>query len=104
MTIVTHFAARSLLRYFHFKRIPQPSLRKAYSTMEASNRLKAAFAKGNGPSFGLWQMIPGANVSRVLARSGVDWVMVDCEHGNIDGKFLPFCCFLRDVPLMPITR
>lgn len=29
-------------------------------------------------------MIPGANVSRILARSGVDWVLVDCEHGNID--------------------
>lgn len=30
-------------------------------------------------------MLPGANVARVLARSGVDWVLVDCEHGNIDG-------------------
>ena len=25
------------------------------------------------------QMIPGANVSRTLARTGVDWVLVDCE-------------------------
>lgn len=36
-------------------------------------------------TFGMWQMIPGANVSRMLARTGVDWVVVDCEHGNIDG-------------------
>ncbi|KAF2441018.1 Phosphoenolpyruvate/pyruvate domain-containing protein [Karstenula rhodostoma CBS 690.94] len=35
-------------------------------------------------SFGLWQTLPGANVSRTLARAGVDWVLVDCEHGNID--------------------
>ncbi|KAJ0167117.1 hypothetical protein CTA2_4362 [Colletotrichum tanaceti] len=56
------------------------------SAMQAANRLRTAFTKG-GPSFGLWQMIPGANVSRVLARSaGVDWVLVDCEHGNIDGR------------------
>lgn len=34
---------------------------------------------------GMWQMIPGANVSRLLARTGADWVCVDCEHGNIDG-------------------
>lgn len=34
--------------------------------------------------FGCWQMIPGANVSRTLARTGVDFVLVDCEHGNID--------------------
>lgn len=29
-------------------------------------------------------MLPGANISRILARCEVDWVMVDCEHGNID--------------------
>ncbi|GKT75797.1 aldolase citrate lyase family protein [Colletotrichum tofieldiae] len=48
------------------------------SALQAANRLRTAFTKGAGPSFGLWQMIPGANVSRVLARSpGVDWVLVD---------------------------
>ncbi|KAI0798328.1 Pyruvate/Phosphoenolpyruvate kinase-like domain-containing protein [Xylaria sp. FL0064] len=34
---------------------------------------------------GVWQTLPGQNISRVLARTpGVDWVLVDCEHGNID--------------------
>jgi len=56
------------------------------NTMQASNRLKTAFAQGK-QSMGMWQMIPGANVSRILARSGCDWVLVDCEHGNIDGEF-----------------
>lgn len=54
--------------------------------MEEGNRLKTAFSQGK-QSMGMWQMIPGANVSRLLARSGVDWVMVDCEHGNIDGMW-----------------
>ncbi len=50
-------------------------------------RLKAAFDKGEGASMGLWQCLPGANVSRTLARTpGIDWVMVDCEHGNLDGR------------------
>lgn len=53
--------------------------------MQASNRLGTAFSEGK-QSFGAWQMLPGANISRLLARSGVDWVLVDCEHGNIDGK------------------
>ncbi|KAF5978269.1 zinc-binding protein [Fusarium coicis] len=44
---------------------------------------KGALLEGN-KAFGAWQMLPGANVSRVLARSGVDWVLVDCEHGNLD--------------------
>ncbi|KAI1172618.1 Pyruvate/Phosphoenolpyruvate kinase-like domain-containing protein [Nemania sp. FL0916] len=34
---------------------------------------------------GVWQTLPGQNVSRILARTpGIDWVTVDCEHGNID--------------------
>ncbi|KJZ76602.1 hypothetical protein HIM_03938 [Hirsutella minnesotensis 3608] len=54
-----------------------------HSTMQACNRLRKALAEGR-QSRGMWQMLPGANVSRLLARSGVDWVLVDCEHGNID--------------------
>jgi 4-hydroxy-2-oxoheptanedioate aldolase len=30
------------------------------------------------------QMLPGTNHARAIARSGVDWVCVDCEHGNIN--------------------
>lgn len=47
--------------------------------------LKSTLEKGERPSMGVWQTLPGQNVSRVLARTpGVDWVLVDCEHGNID--------------------
>ncbi len=53
--------------------------------MLQANRLKQAFLRG-GPSMGLWQMLPGTNISRTLARTpGVDWVMVDCEHGQMNG-------------------
>ena len=52
--------------------------------MQESSRLKSTFAEGK-QTFGAWQMLPGANISRLLARSGVDWVLIDCEHGNIDG-------------------
>jgi 4-hydroxy-2-oxoheptanedioate aldolase len=52
--------------------------------MQAASRLKVAFNEGR-KAYGMWQMVPGANVSRILARTGVEWVCVDCEHGNIDG-------------------
>ncbi|KAK0656522.1 Pyruvate/Phosphoenolpyruvate kinase-like domain-containing protein [Cercophora newfieldiana] len=52
--------------------------------MLQSNRLAQTFLEGKAPAMGLWQMLPGSNVSRILARTGVDWIMVDCEHGNID--------------------
>lgn len=29
------------------------------------------------------QMLPGTNLARSIARSGVDWICVDTEHGNI---------------------
>lgn len=59
----------------------------AVSKMQKSNRLRTSFMNDEGPSFGLWQMLPGANVSRALTRANVDWVMIDCEHGNIDGEY-----------------
>ncbi|KAF2234834.1 2,4-dihydroxyhept-2-ene-1,7-dioic acid aldolase [Viridothelium virens] len=51
--------------------------------MQNASRIFKAFQKG-GPSFGAWQMLPGRNVSRALASSGLDWICVDCEHGNVD--------------------
>ncbi|ROV90887.1 hypothetical protein VSDG_08011 [Cytospora chrysosperma] len=56
----------------------------ATTAMQKSNRLRTAFTENRGPSYGIWQMLPGANVSRALARASPDWIMVDCEHGNID--------------------
>jgi hypothetical protein len=60
--------------------------RRTTVKMQEANRLKKALGTGNGVSMGVWQMIPGSNVSRLMARSGVDWVLIDQEHGNIDGK------------------
>ncbi|KAK5987297.1 4-hydroxy-2-oxo-heptane-1,7-dioate aldolase [Cladobotryum mycophilum] len=73
--------APPLLRLYRTKaKAAEP---KKVSTMQAANRLKTVFDSGK-PSIGAWQMLPGSNISRVLARSGVDWVLVDMEHGNID--------------------
>ncbi|KAI9845336.1 MAG: hypothetical protein M1837_004958 [Sclerophora amabilis] len=52
--------------------------------MQAANRLQKALRTGSGLSFGAWQMLPGANHARTVARSGLDWICVDTEHGNID--------------------
>ena len=38
------------------------------------------------PDFGAWQTLPGANHGRTLARCGYDWICVDAEHGNINGR------------------
>ena len=53
--------------------------------MKNANRLQKALRTESGASFGAWQMLPGGNLSRVIARAGFDWVCVDCEHGNVAG-------------------
>lgn len=64
--------------------------------MQAANNLQKAL-KGSKPAFGAWQMLPGANHAKLIARCGFDWILVDTEHGNIDGTVIdsltkdPFC-------------
>jgi len=55
------------------------------TAMQAANRLLCALRSERGLSFGAWQMLPGANHARLMARSGYDWICVDTEHGNIAG-------------------
>ncbi|KAL7408988.1 Pyruvate/Phosphoenolpyruvate kinase-like domain-containing protein [Mrakia frigida] len=33
--------------------------------------------------YGNWMMFPGAGLARYIASFGYDWILVDCEHGNI---------------------
>ncbi|KAF5620093.1 2 4-dihydroxyhept-2-ene-1 7-dioic acid aldolase [Fusarium sp. NRRL 52700] len=56
--------------------------------MPSGNFFKAALDKGAGPSLGYWQMMPSTNISRMLAQTpGCDWVLIDCEHGDLDGSW-----------------
>ena len=58
------------------------------SIMQQANTIRTALSQGNGLSFGAWQMLPGSHLSRTIARSGFDWVLIDCEHGNISGEHM----------------
>ncbi|GAA5861969.1 hypothetical protein JCM1840_006892 [Sporobolomyces johnsonii] len=35
------------------------------------------------PVVGSWMMLPGASLARMIAAAGYDFLLVDCEHGNI---------------------
>lgn len=85
-------SSRPRVRGIHFFSVPdsttlfrRSSTMAATTAMQRSNRLRTVFTENGGPSYGIWQMLPGANISRALARARPDWIMVDCEHGNIDG-------------------
>ncbi|KAI9699077.1 MAG: hypothetical protein M1836_003266 [Candelina mexicana] len=72
--------------------------------MQAANRLQKAL-RGSGPTFGAWQTLPGSNLSRTIARSGFDWVLVDTEHGNIDDGAMHECvAAIAGCGVSPIVR
>lgn len=47
------------------------------------NRLKAELAAGR-PSFGVIATMPSVQAVQALANAGVDWLIIDMEHGPID--------------------
>ncbi|GLA30694.1 hypothetical protein AnigIFM63326_009128 [Aspergillus niger] len=52
-------------------------------------RLQASLERATarqGPSIGQWLEFPGYSLARTVAHLGADWVLLDCEHGNIDDK------------------
>ncbi|CAK7215880.1 hypothetical protein SCUCBS95973_002632 [Sporothrix curviconia] len=60
-------------------------LRQAFTRLRRGGAGTGSGQNSSQASLGMWQMLPGANVSRALARTpGIDWVLVDCEHGEID--------------------
>ncbi|KAF2018692.1 Phosphoenolpyruvate/pyruvate domain-containing protein [Aaosphaeria arxii CBS 175.79] len=74
------------------------------NSLQEKSRIYQAFKRG-GPSFGGWQMLPGTNSSRAIARSGVDWICVDCEHGNIDdGQMHEAVVAIAATGVSPIVR
>ncbi|KAL1896601.1 hypothetical protein Sste5346_004635 [Sporothrix stenoceras] len=68
------------------KPLARDAMTQANPLRQAFTRFRSTDGSARGQaSLGMWQMLPGANVSRALARTpGIDWVLVDCEHGNID--------------------
>ena len=51
--------------------------------MQLDNPIKAALRRGE-PSFGSWLSIAHPVVAELMAESGLDWLVVDTEHGPID--------------------
>ncbi|KAF2266862.1 Phosphoenolpyruvate/pyruvate domain-containing protein [Lojkania enalia] len=74
------------------------------NSLQEASRIFKAFKKG-GPNFGAWQMLPGTNLSRAIARSGVDWICVDMEHGNIDdGQMHEAVAAIAATGVSPLVR
>lgn len=47
-----------------------------------SNPLRRKLAS-TGPTFGLWVTLESASVTEIAVEAGVDWILVDMEHGSL---------------------
>src|ERR671917_981204 len=72
--------------------------------MANPNPLKGAWAESQ-TAFGLWMTVPGSIGAEILARTGVDYVCVDQQHGVIDyDSMVPMFQAIRAEGAAPITR
>ena len=68
------------------------------------NRLRALWSEGH-TTLGAIATIPSVASIQVMARSGLDWVLIDMEHGPIDaGTAHTMIAATAGSPLVPLVR
>jgi 2-keto-3-deoxy-L-rhamnonate aldolase RhmA len=53
--------------------------------INAIRKLRRTLA-GDEPAYGLWVTLDSASVTEIAVALGLDWVVVDAEHGSLDWK------------------
>jgi 4-hydroxy-2-oxoheptanedioate aldolase len=68
------------------------------------NRLRQLWREGR-PTFGAIATIPSIQTVQIMARSGLDWIIVDLEHGPIDlGSAHAMITATAGTPCVPFAR
>jgi len=69
-----------------------------------TNPVKAKLREGK-PSFGTWLSLGNLHATRVLARSGFDWLTLDMEHGAFDWSLAAMVfAAVADAGCVPLCR
>src|SRR5439155_26085969 len=81
-----------------------PTMQNAVQTGGSLNRLKALWREGR-TALGVIATIPSVQTIQIMARSGLDWVLIDMEHGAIDaGTAHAMIAATAGTPLVPLVR
>lgn len=68
------------------------------------NRMKAKLAAGE-PAFGVSMMFPSPQLVEMLGAFGVDWVLLDCEHGSLSPESVELMAIAaKAAGVTPIAR
>lgn len=71
---------------------------------EPANQLKAKLARGE-TTFGLWVTLESPTITEIAALLGLDWVVIDTEHGHLDFKeVVEHLRAVRGSPVTPLVR
>jgi 4-hydroxy-2-oxoheptanedioate aldolase len=71
---------------------------------EQVNRLKALWRDGR-TAIGAIATIPSVQIVQIMARSGLDWILIDMEHGAIDaGAAHAMIAATSGTSLVPLAR
>ncbi len=69
-----------------------------------SNPVKQKLREGK-PTFGTWLSLGNLHATRVLARSGFDWLTVDLEHAPVDwSQAAALFAVIADAGCVPLAR
>ena len=74
------------------------------ATLTPLNRLRKEWREKR-PTFGAIATIPSIQTVQIMARSGIDWIIVDLEHGPIDlGSAHAMITATAGTPCVPMVR
>jgi len=79
-------------------------MRNALQSGGALNRLKSLWREGR-TTVGVIATIPSVQTVQIMARAGLDWILIDMEHGAIDaGTLHAMIAATSGTPLVPLVR
>jgi 4-hydroxy-2-oxoheptanedioate aldolase len=68
------------------------------------NRMKVKLAAGE-PAFGVSMMFPSPQLVEMLGAFGIDWVLLDCEHGSLSPESVELMAIAaKAAGMTPIAR
>src|SRR6195952_5300933 len=83
---------------------PNGVLQLASASPSPLNRLRKEWREKR-PTFGAIATIPSIQTVQIMARSGIDWIIVDLEHGPIDlGSAHAMITATSGTPCVPMVR
>jgi 2-keto-3-deoxy-L-rhamnonate aldolase RhmA len=83
---------------------PPPAGEIVVAMLESANLLKAKLGRGE-TTLGIWVTLESPTITEIAVTLGLDWVVIDTEHGHLDYKeVVEHIRATRNSPTTPLVR